>query len=97
MPHCETFEETGTFNREQERDNSQSQAGHWFDAETISSSNHYPQTHPNMNNHNPNNNMNKNASQAFVERWCDLQGVDFEYTGTKAWQQRGPAFFYLPA
>jgi hypothetical protein len=30
-----------------------------------------------MNNHNPNNNMNKNASQAFVERWCDLQGVDW--------------------
>jgi hypothetical protein len=43
-----------------------------------------------MNNHNPNN--NKNASQAFVERWCDLQGVDWYPTGSKAWQQRGPAF-----
>lgn len=67
--------------------NSQSHSGeaHWFDPETITNSNHaYPQTHQNNN--------NGNASQAFVERWCDLQGVDWYPTGTKAWQQRGPAF-----
>jgi hypothetical protein len=73
--------------------NSQSQSGatHWFDPKTINSSNHvYPPTpHPNNNNINTN---NSNASQAFVERWCDLQGVDWYPTGTKAWQQRGPAF-----
>lgn len=34
---------------------------------------------------------NSDASQAFVERWCDLQGIDWYPTGTKAWQQRAPA------
>jgi hypothetical protein len=33
-----------------------------------------------------------NASVSFVERWCDLSGTDWYPTGTRAWQQRAPAF-----
>jgi hypothetical protein len=47
----------------------------------------YPQTHQNNNMNN-----NNNASRAFVERWCDLTGVDWYPVATKAWQQRAPSF-----
>jgi hypothetical protein len=33
-----------------------------------------------------------NASQAFVDRWCDLTGTDWFPKGSSAWKLRAPAF-----